>query len=263
METSTNGDSIVKEKKVIDRSASYPSVSLDEAIQFTLSVAKSFPTSQPINRDDIATVLKKKAASIQRDVATAAQYGLFDKVKDGYIISELFRAIKDPLDEKEKRKSIITAFKSPKLYRELIEKYDNHAVPELRPILIRFHNISEKAADDAAEVFINNATWCGVLNDSNILSVTNTFAKLSDSKFEYAEVVTIEPPPNGEVVNIDPKDQKPNPQHLLPPKNESEEQLKIRLSGNRYAYLNYPTEITAKDIEILKKQIEVLELTLP
>lgn len=40
----------------------------------------------------------------------------------------------------------------------------------------------------------------------------------------------------------------------------NEEKVKIRLTGKKFAYLIYPDNLTKTDIEILKKQIEQLEL---
>ena len=40
----------------------------------------------------------------------------------------------------------------------------------------------------------------------------------------------------------------------------NEEKVKIRLSGGKFAYLIHPLNLTKIDIEILKKQIEQIEL---
>jgi hypothetical protein len=191
----------------------------------------------------------------------------FEKVKSGYKISELFRTINNPIG-KERQLSIIEAFRSPKLYNDLIKKFDNHAVPgDLEPILVRFHYISEKAARDVADVFRQSARFCGVLNDSNILNVEQTIKNIQethDKNFEYAEVIDYNQPDNSILEISDTgsnSNRQKNEQKFLPPKDESQEKVTIRLSGKRYAYLVYPAEMTTKDIEILKKQIELIELT--
>ncbi|MBZ0245191.1 MAG: hypothetical protein K8H85_04520 [Cyclobacteriaceae bacterium] len=233
-----------------ERSAAYPSITLEDAVKFTQTIAKNFPSPQELTRDDIATVLKKKTASVVREVATCSHFGLLERTKNGYKISSLFKAINHPVSKDEERKSLVEAFRTPKLYNELIEKYDNHAVPsDLKPLLIRFHGISEKVAAEAADIFFSSGIYCGAIN-GNILNTNLSDLKIVDNdKFEDAEVIDIE--------------DKSHQKFLPPVKKEGQEQLPIRLTGlGRYAFLTYPSEINEKDIEILKKQIEVLELIL-
>lgn len=256
-------------KKTLERSAAYPDLSVSEAVKFTADVAKHFPsTTQVINRDDIAAVLNKVAASIQRDVASCAHYKFFNRVEGGYQISESYRTIANPLSEREKRTCLLQAFGEPKLNAELIAKFDGHVVPqELRTHLIRFHKIAEKASDHAAAVFIKSAKECGVLNDKSILNYKSELAKLKDNNIQFAEVTTEKPDSdaplgdNQEIIDIIIPEAKPKelPAPQIPPI-AGEEKLKIPLTGRRYAYLIYPSDLNVQDAEILAKQMEVLKL---
>jgi hypothetical protein len=247
-----------------ERSAAYPGVSLEESFKFTLDVLKHFPTKDRIiNRADIATVLETSESTVLRDVSACVQFGFFIKLKEGYQISKLFRDIKDPLNDNERRKLFVTAFKSPKLYQQLIEKFDGHAVPEeLKVHLIRFFGIAEKAAPSAAEIFIESAKFCGVLSDKRVLDVNVIFDKITDNNIQVAEVI-----PQGEngsknedVINhidITPKE---NEVRRLPAVNDLYEDVRVKVTNNKFIFLKYPQELNKKDIAILRKEIEKIEI---
>ncbi len=261
------GEDLSKPKKIVDRSAAYPSITIEEAIAFCKSVSKSFPKEGTIiTREDIAAVLKTKAPSIQRDVASVSQYGLFVKQKDGYQISPLIKILNNPLNEKERRLSIIECLKNPKLYKDLIDKFDSHALPsELHYHLVRDHEISEKAAPEASKIFIANCNFCNVLSDWGILNVEQTLSQLNNSNIQVAEVIDQEPlneitPSNqGNVVNT----LHHLAEHIEVKVHVKEEIETIRLLGkNRYAKLIYPDDISVKEIAIIKKELEMIEFRL-
>jgi predicted transcriptional regulator len=240
----------------VERSKAYPGIPLESAITFTQTIAKSFTASQIINRDDIAAVLGKKASTIERDIAAAVQFGLFTREKQedkpsGYRLAPIFKKLSHPLNDEERISAIVDCFKTPKLFQELIEKYDNHAVPPLKPILIRFHGIAEKAADDAEEIFRLSAEYCGVLNGQSILNI-NGHQKQSSNGVQDAIVIDDK--------KIETPTVKQQQILQLPQHDDGAEQVKIRLSNKKYAYLTYPDDLNATDIEILKKEIEKLEL---
>lgn len=268
MENSTSEATLQadKTKRSIVRSAAYPAISLSEALTFVSEVYKNFTAAQFISREDVAAVLKRSPATIQRDVAAAAQYKFFDKAKQGYQISEPYKTIHNFLSEKEKKKCLLEAFGSPKLYADLIAKHDGHALPlELKTHLIRFHQIAENAAAAAAELFVENARFVGALSDNGILNYKKELEKLSDNGVQYAEIITEEPPKKEDkVFDFHQKTD------LLPPGNTGQqglpnipnaENVKIPLTGKQVAYLIYPVKITKTDIAILRKQIDILELS--
>lgn len=60
---------LYKPKKIIERSASYPGITIEEGEVFVTEIQKHFPGSRIFTRDDAAAVLKR--ASINRDIAAA------------------------------------------------------------------------------------------------------------------------------------------------------------------------------------------------
>ena len=128
--------------------------------------------------------------------------------------------------------------------------------------------------------FIENAKFVGASNENNILNYKRELLKAGDKNVEYAEVIAeqkfSENKPKDELV---PDDEKPPV--VLPPKPEipnnhgthhqqkqlpffidssDYENIKIPLSERKVSYLAYPTGIKKIDIEILKKQLDLLEL---
>jgi hypothetical protein len=233
------GNTDARDKRPIERSAAYPIISLPDAIEFVTEISKHYTATQIINRDDIAIVLRKAAATIIRDVAAAAQYSLLLKHKDGYQISQLFKDYCNPISEKERKKILLEIFKSPKLFSDLIEKYDGHAVPlELKTHLIRFHKIAERAAPDAAEVFFDSARYAGVLSDNNVLNFAKTYDGVNNPNIQYAEVIVEDTKSaNEENVNLINHN---NSHQLLLPEGNTEEKVRIPLSDKKVAYLLYP-----------------------
>jgi len=245
------------DKKQIARSAAYPSITIQEAIDFVAQIKKSFPTSG-FRREDVISVLKKTA--IHRDIAAAVQYGLVERNNDNYKLSTRVQSILTFVTEDEKRGAIIDCLKSPKLYIELIEKFKGHAIPpdqQLRAILTRFHNITEAAAPQAAEIFIENALFAGVLDEHRILlgeTITLNNAepiasKNSDTNSSQINSIDARIPSN------------PKPPLLLEEINGSVD-LKIHLTEKKVAHLIYPDNVNERDIQILKLQLEALALTL-
>jgi hypothetical protein len=259
-----------KHKKIVDRSAAYPTLTLLEAFNFVANIYKNFPTSgQIITREDVAAINKKKAPSIQRDVSTASQFKFFIKHKGGYEISPSFRILRNAF-ENEKPKLWLEAFHAPKLYADLVEKFDGHVLPpEINTHLIRYHDIAEKAAPNAVELFISNAKYCGAMNESNILNFKQALSKISDGSFKPPENLNNNNPEGeegkGEEV-AENKGETTKPLQEKPtyriPEMVNSEKITIRLTGSpgRIAILQYPIDITTKDVAILQKQIEQLQI---
>lgn len=159
-----------------------------------------------------------------------------------------------------------TPFKrTPKLYQELLSKHDGHAIPaELKTHLIRFHKIADKAAQEVADTFIENAKYTGAANEHGILNHKQALLKLTDSGIEYAEIITEnklkdQPPELLNVIESNQGQANPPQYRELPPMPDAEN-IKIPLTEKKVAFLAYPQNIKKRDIEILRKQLDLLEL---
>jgi len=243
-------------KKKIVRSAAYPAIDLKEAVDFANKISEHFTDAQSVSRADIAAVLDKSEGTITRPVAALVHYSLVQKTGEGYQLSTLYKDIRNPINDKDLKTSLIKAFNSPKLFLELIEKFNGHVIPEeLRTHLVRFHSISEKVADDAAENFLASGRYAGVINDKNILNLSNNNKSHDEESINDSKVNNV----SDEYIEDD-KDQL----HLRLPAHEEtpDEQIEtvpIRLKGGKHAYLKYPADITKKDLKIIRRQLDVLE----
>lgn len=248
-----------------ERSAAHPAISIDEAIKVVSEIHKNFRYNYA-KRNDILDLVESAQV---RSLAAATYYSLLDREKDSYKVSESYKKIANPIDEKEKQIALIGAFSKPTLYQELIEKFDGAEVPkELIVHLSRFHRITEDAAPNAAEAFIKSAKYCGVLDINNKLVFKEAALKISSPNFDpntildNSEVSTTENQ-NKEVKEDDSNKVVPvaihQPPQLLLTEMVNEEKVRVRLTENKFAYIIHPLNLTLKDLSILRKQLDVIE----
>ncbi len=277
-EQESNQDPVIdgKVRKIGERSAAYPAYTLEYFLTFTGEVYKHFRNNFG-KREDILSLIKGAHPS---KIAAAGHYGLLVREKDTYKVTELYKTITNYLTAKEKKDALLTAFISPNLNAELVEKFDGDVLPENLYIhLFRFHRISEAAAPAAADVFISNAKYVGVLSDSNKLCYASALdAPVVDSGgrviVDFPEEKSgnqsapVPSPANipeltTPLVNeTQPVERSEIKQPLLLTEIAGEEKLPIKLTDGKRAYLTYPKDLREKDIAILKLQLEALALTL-
>jgi hypothetical protein len=257
MEENVNDIETVSHSKK-ERSSAYPAKTIEDSLALVRSIYKNF-RSDFVKRDDILDIVEE--ASHPRDIAAATYYTLLNRVKDTYQVTELYKEIDLSIKDEEKNTALLFAFKAPKFNNELIQKFNKSEVPkELVIHLHRFHGITQDAAPLAADIFIKNATFCHVLNDKNILDIDNPVIlkeeKTKEGKEEnfISNTITVEKNNNDIEKNAVVK-----PLVLIEEMVDAEE-TKIRLTGGRFCILKHPSKLSSKDIEILKKQIEMLEL---
>ena len=253
-------------KKSVERSAAYPGFSIEDALRYVAEIYKHFRTAFT-KRDDITALVEN---SHPRNIAACVYYLFLNREKDTYQASDLYKTTANPLSDTEKRKCLLEAFAAPKLNSELIEKFDGDTVPpELVIHLHRFHKITEDAAPLAAEVFIKNAKFCGVLGEDNILRYKQTFDRLygiatppaqPDVQIATQSQQTAANPPAVDNASNTNANVLPKQNPLMLEEIVNKEEVKIRLTGNKIAYLIYPNNLTKKDVMILQKQIEQLDL---
>lgn len=276
MQQETNGYSEA-DKRVKERSAAYPGATIEDTLEFVAPLKKSFQKTL-FTREDISAVLNR-GSTIKRDIAAAVQYGLVDRtIGEGYKLTQLAEHILEPVSQEERMDNIAECFKKPKLYSDLIEKYKGQVLPSddvLKVILTRQHEITSSAAPQAVEIFIQNATFAGLINKQRVL-MPNKSQELSvmvatkedllvakEALEDSTPTSNINNAPNGTPTSADTSNRAPQAQLLLEDGiGKHEIKIVIRLSEKKLAHLIYPDTINAKDIQILKMQIDLLELTL-
>ena len=256
MENKTDATAVAEseaQRKELERSAAYPIFGIDKTDPFVLQLHTSYGKSV-IKREDAEAV--NQFGYTNRFLAAGCQYGLLSRDKDGYRITDLFISIHKPINENERRTALIEAFSSPKLYRALIDNYDGHAIPtELSTVLFRKHDIAEKASDSAAKVFIENGKYVGVIDEQNILRVSQSKTKLGNTQF--AEVITEDL--NKETSVTSQATVIPEQFRLPPPPEEGFQTEIINLRNTKKASLIFPSDISKKDITIIRKRLDEIE----
>ena len=263
-------------KRIVVRSAAYPGYTIKKSIEFVTEIYRSNPSQNAtFTLEGITGVIPSGA--LQREWAAAKEYGFLVKVEsdsesDGYKISQLFKDIYAPIGNQYKE-SFLIAFKNPKLYKELLAKYDGFPLPkELPVILFKYHRISEAVAVKAADIFITNANDAGVLtvlNDEfvlktasqiiveakvpeqllNNLNNANTSTNPVDKKQETGTNV------EGQIKN---ETEKANALALAEMNNAETE--KVIIPGNRFIGVTYPKNLTQTDLKTFEKWYEYFKL---
>ena len=155
----------VKSKKEIERSSSYPSIDLSTSIEKG-RMLKSALGKGPFNRESAAQAMGYKGVTgtSGRTISALVQYGLLTRVGNIYSISALFERIIFPLSEEDKEVAIKTAAYTPKLYSNLLNKYNGSAIPSLlNNILIHDHGINPSVSREVAESFKKTMEFAGLL----------------------------------------------------------------------------------------------------
>lgn len=250
-----------RSRKPTERSAQHPAISIEESLLFVADIYRNFRTAFT-KRDDILQLIE---GSHSRHVAASSYYGFLNREKDSYQVSDAYRVVANPVNEIERQRALLIAFESPTFNKELIEKFDGDQIPkELVAHLSRFHRITEDAAPRAAAVFIENAKYCGVLDESGVLNFKKAVLKLTDpDAFKDSGDGNKPPviqPKQGEKKEDGEKPPPANNSQLLLDEMVGEEKSKIRLTENKFAYLIYPAKLNKRDIAILMKEIEQLDL---
>ena len=265
----TNNSTPENDKKNVQRSASYPYYTIEDSIDFVAKVKVPFQTAR-FSREDASKIINK--SDVSREVAAGVQYGLLEKlVGEGYKITQAALHIISPISEAEKADNIIECFKKPKLYNDLIEKYNNQALPpdsQFQVILHRFHSIAESATAHVAKVFIHNATFAGLLNKQRVLS--NGKLKPVDEPLkadlpeEERQPESSTPPPqdtgNTNRATTSSVGNSSNKQPLL--LEAGMIKVDIHLTGKKTAQLVYPSSINEKDIQIFELQLKQIMLSM-
>ena len=116
-----------RDKKLVQRSALYPYITIAQAIEFAYQLKNAFSTSQ-FTLEDAVNILKK--SDIQRDIGACVQFGLLEKqVGKGYKVTSEVNVIMNYVSLEEREDAIRKCFERPKLYSDLIERFKDTPVP--------------------------------------------------------------------------------------------------------------------------------------
>jgi hypothetical protein len=189
-------------KKPKNRSTAYPGVTLEEAIDAAKTLRNNLGAG-PYARESAAVALGYGGinGASSTKIAACAHFGLLIREGNVYKQSELADQILVAITEDERQAGIRVALTKPALYKKLADEYNDKALPKmLDNILVRQHGITERAAKEAASLFIKSADYAGVLVNGVVkLSQTNAASSqdttIADTAVDTAQgQTTIKPP---------------------------------------------------------------------
>lgn len=153
-----------KTKNSKERSVAYPSITLGDAVEYTLKLREALGKG-PYSRDEAARALghAKLSGPAARKVAALVHYALLERTGNTYNQTQLVQDILKPLSDEQKNQAIVKAARSPRLFEKLLQKYSGQALPTmLQNVLIR-EGVSESAADEVVKLFTESIKFAGLL----------------------------------------------------------------------------------------------------
>lgn len=248
-------------KQTRERSKAYPGCALEDCVRFAGMIKKALGRGTH-DRESLAKAMGFSTVSgaVSPKIAALVHFGLMERTSSGYELSALSRSITDPLDEGERRKAIREAFALPTLYQEIIAKFepDGKIPSQLATHLHRFHGITDAASTQAAEIFVSSGRYAGLLDEAN---------NLIGAEQQSARSVVEQPGSNnsGDSPAVSSVPTTPVSPHSVPISLPAQvlsghQRFEFAITQGRTVTLTVPSDVNAKDIKIIRKQIELLEL---
>lgn len=167
------------EKKKIARSTSYPSLPLEESLKKLHTLKDSHGINGEYDREETAKGMGygSLSGSSARAVAALVQFGLLNRNKDQYSISELGKKYLMPIEEGQIQEAIKEAALKPVLLRKIYEEYNGQPLPgQLKNILTITYGIQGAATNVALRVVKQTFQSSGLLQENGILANANNEA---------------------------------------------------------------------------------------
>jgi hypothetical protein len=197
---------------------------------------------------------------VTRRVAALVHFGLLSRDDNGYRVSELGRHIAAPTGIDDEQSLLQQAVKCPTLYAAVLEQFsdDGHLPSCLSAVLTRNYGIAPNAAEIAADTLVESVKFAGIIDDDlRFISGRDEIrTNLRERNQADDDDPNVRNSSDIQLVNM----QKTTDVSM--PRTASDgghQQFRFRLTSEKYAFLEVPGDITARDIAILRKQIELLE----
>lgn len=251
--------SIHKAKR--ERSKAYPGAPLEDCVRYAAQIKKELGKGTH-DRDSLAKAMGFETVSgaVSPKIAALVHFGILNRTQGGYELSEDSKRITDHIDEAERSAAIREAFSKPTLYQEILDKFGvGGVIPgQLATHLHRFHGITAAASASAAEIFLQSGRFAGVIDQENRITTTGSYQPTAGRS---GEVRSIQPPesvsPSAPPSSVS-SQQSPIPSGTIVP--ATAQRFEFAITQGRSVVLLVPSDLNPKDIMIIRKQIELLEL---
>jgi hypothetical protein len=247
------------EKQRRERSKAYPGANLEECAEYVRLIKINLGKGVH-DRDSLAKAMgyDKASGAVNPKIAALVHFGFLQRAPGGYALTPNAARITDPLNEEEKKEELRTAFERPTLYQELLEKFaaEGQIPVQLATHLHRFHGITAASSNSAAQTFLESGRYAGMLDaDGKIVAEGATATSPTPSPAEASSLQNNATPLVGNGDYEQPTLAEPKKSTRV-----STQRFEFAISDGRTATISVPAELNERDIKIIKKQIELLEL---
>lgn len=165
-----------------ERSRAYPVMALEEALNRIVSLNEKLGLNGQFNRESIAVGMGYSSlnGASARAVAALVHYGLLDREKDQYSLSQIAKKYLLPINDTDKEDAIRSVALSPSLFMDIYNALKGQVIPRhFTNRLIQEFGIQQKAAGDVERIFRNTMETAGFLKSNGILSAETPVASAS------------------------------------------------------------------------------------
>jgi hypothetical protein len=260
-------------ESVPQRSSPYPRFTLQKAEELAKVIFELGARGCDSERVAKAAGYSIKSGSYSGLKSTASQFELINVEKNGCLsVSddwiEVFHHSEDFQLIKKARRDAISY---PKLYKQLIEEYAEIQLPNLEKLsrelyLNKKYGILKDAAEAAARIFIESASYAGLLNEKGYLVVNQdrneSQVDKDSTQLESKKQETAQEP----VKQVENKPQSITNSNSLPetlPDLEGLEKYEITLTNRKKAYIYVPVPLPYGEKNRLKQYIDLILEDLP
>lgn len=162
----------------------FPTRTLNDALNVAKSVYENGGKSLDVQSLAVAMKHTTTSSSFHLKVSSAIHFGLLTREKDIFHITEISKAIFNPLSKNDEIDSLQKAFFNFEVFRELFEKYEGKSLPEksvLESIFVREYGISPSSKEIACKVFLESAKTAKLIADDEKTILSNEQSRAVDS----------------------------------------------------------------------------------
>jgi hypothetical protein len=203
-------------------------------------------------------------------VGAAVKFGLIKQTK-GYLESlPIVKSIKLAYDDDERSRHYAEAFLTPPVFRSLANRFSGEKLPieVLAKMLAKEFDVDMNASSAIAKQFIDGARLSGILDANNevvkLAGPDTDSSKVLDVQVEEVHQLRLpsyyDDDHRNSTSNSIQDVQKENYEIVVP--DSDKRKIPISLPGKRVAELSVPTDYTAKDLEVIKMQLDVLRFSI-
>lgn len=216
---------------------------------------------------------KKVSGGFQAIAGAAGKFGLITASKGSLITTPLFKEIQLAYTEEEARSLKLSAFLLPPVFRGLAEKFNGMSLPlaVLDKMLIKEFEVDDSIASTVAKYFSDGGKALGLLDAEGKVKLPTSTATNTGQEDDDADVIhTREVAPlevlapeerglyNRRQADLDNHATAYTPHVEVP--SDDRRKIQIPLPQKRMAELIVPDEMTIKDLEVIRMQLEVLRV---